>query len=111
MKKPPYSSIILITIVLSLSLLSGCSSVRSRIDTPESHWTVYPGIQRDGSDLVTTVEGKLNPAWTGILVGPVLVLDLPFSLVLDTLALPYDLHVISEPAEDLSSNPNKQEAP
>lgn len=108
MKKPPYSTIILITIVLSLSLLSGCSSVRSRVDTPESRWTVYPGVQRDGVDLVTTVEGKLNPAWTGVLVAPILVLDLPFSLVLDTLALPYDLYVISEPAED-TSNSNSQE--
>jgi uncharacterized protein YceK len=110
-KKPPYSSIILITVVLSLSLLSGCSSVRSRIDTPESRWTVYPGIQRDGNDLITTVEGKLNPAWTGVLVGPVLVLDIPFSLVLDTLALPYDLYVISEPAEKFPSNAKNQETP
>ena len=76
--------------------IAGCSSIRSRYDTPEENWTVYPGVQRDGSDMIGTFEGKVTPVWTSALVAPVLLADVPFSLVTDTLALPYDLYEISQ---------------
>ena len=78
-------------IVLAMTL-SGCSSIRSRYDTAPEDWTVFPGIQRDGTDMVGTLSGEVRPLWTSALVGPVLLADVPFSLVTDTLALPYDLY-------------------
>lgn len=82
-------------LLASLVLIgSGCSSVRSRYDTPPEQWTVYPGIQQDGKDMVGTLSGDVKPVWTSALVGPVLVADLPFSLVTDTFALPYDLYTL-----------------
>lgn len=77
-----------------LLMTTGCSSVRSRYDTPPEQWTVYPGIQRDGQDMVGTLSGDVKPVWTSALVAPVLVADVPFSLVTDTFALPYDLYTL-----------------
>lgn len=71
--------------------LTGCSSIRSRNDTSAEAWTVFPGIQRDATDMAGTLTGKVQPLWTSALVGPVLLADVPFSLAMDTLALPYDL--------------------
>ena len=84
-----------VLIASALSTTIGCSSVRSRYDTPADQWTVYPGIQRDGKDMVGTLTGDVKPLWTSALVGPVLVADVPFSLVTDTFALPYDLYAMS----------------
>lgn len=80
-------------IVLAIAL-SGCSSIRSRSDMPPEKWTVFPGIQQDGSDMIGTFSGQVRPLWTSALVGPVLLADVPFSLVTDTLALPYDLYAM-----------------
>ena len=80
-------------IVLAIAL-SGCSSIRSRSDMPPEKWTVFPGIQQDGSDMIGTLSGQVRPLWTSALVGPVLLADVPFSLVTDTLALPYDLYAM-----------------
>lgn len=84
---------VLMTCILATSI--GCSSVRSRYDTPPENWTVYPGVQRDGQDMVGTLSGDVKPLWTSALVGPILVADVPFSLVTDTFALPYDLYAMS----------------
>ena len=80
-------------IVLAIAL-SGCSSIRSRSDMPPEKWTVFPGVQQDGSDMIGTLSGQVQPLWTSALVGPVLLADVPFSLVTDTLALPYDLYTM-----------------
>ena len=82
-------------IVIAISM-TGCSSIRSRYDTSAQDWTVYPGIQRDGTDMVGTLTGHVDPLWTSALVGPVLLADVPFSLVTDTFALPYDLYAINQ---------------
>lgn len=81
-------------LILLAIALSGCSSIRSRSDMPPEKWTVFPGIQQDGSDMVGTLSGQVQPLWTSALVGPVLLADVPFSLVTDTLALPYDLYAM-----------------
>ncbi len=78
-------------IILAIAL-SGCSSIRSRYDTAPEDWTVFPGVQRDGTDMVGTLSGEVRPLWTSALVGPVLLADVPFSLITDTFALPYDLY-------------------
>ncbi len=88
--------------------LTGCSSIRSRYDTTAEDWTVYPGIQRDGSDMVGTLSGDVRPVWTSALVGPVLLADVPFSLVTDTFALPYDLYAIGQKGQSQAQAPSTQ---
>ncbi len=83
-------------LILLAIALSGCSSIRSRSDMPPEKWTVFPGIQQDGSDMIGTLSGQVQPLWTSALVGPVLLADVPFSLVTDTLALPYDLYAMGD---------------
>jgi len=93
MQKPITTRTVIILLALTMA---GCSSIRSRYDTSAADWTVYPGIQRDGSDMVGTLKGEVQPVWTSALVGPVLLADVPFSLVTDTFALPYDLYEIGQ---------------
>lgn len=111
MNKLNTSKIILILLALSTSVISGCSSIRSRYDAPESHWSVYPGVQRDGSDLIDTFEGKTKPEWTSVVVVPVLLLDVPFSLILDTILFPYDAYIMAQPAPKASTGPSDQATP
>ncbi|MEN9680129.1 MAG: hypothetical protein RLZZ627_22 [Pseudomonadota bacterium] len=93
MHKPITARTLMILLALATA---GCSSIRSRYDTAAADWTVYPGIQRDGSDMVGTLKGEVQPVWTSALVGPVLLADVPFSLVTDTFALPYDLYAMGQ---------------
>lgn len=80
-------------LVLTALLGAGCTSIRTRTELPATNWTLYPGIQRDAADLGDAFEGKLKgPAWTPVMVVPILVIDLPFSALLDTVALPYDIY-------------------
>ncbi|WP_230326353.1 YceK/YidQ family lipoprotein [Citrobacter sp. Res13-Sevr-PEB04-36] len=59
-------------------LLSGCGSIISRTIPGQGHGNqYYPGVQWDVRD----------SAWRYVTV-----LDLPFSLVFDTLLLPLDIH-------------------
>lgn len=84
-------------LALIVVTVSGCSSIRSRTETPSEEWTVYPGVQRDGTDLADAVQGNLKgPQWTMGFVVPFLIADLPFSMILDTVALPYDGYVVSQ---------------
>ncbi|EDY6725046.1 YceK/YidQ family lipoprotein [Salmonella enterica subsp. enterica] len=58
--------------------LSGCGSIISRTIPGQGHGNqYYPGVQWDMRD----------SAWRYITI-----LDLPFSLILDTLLLPLDIH-------------------
>lgn len=98
---------LLLWIIVAVAL-SGCSSIRSRYDTSPEDWTVFPGIQRDGSDMIGTLSGEVRPLWTTALVGPVLLADVPFSLVTDTVALPYDLYEMgnkNKPQEATAPSP------
>jgi uncharacterized protein YceK len=80
-----------------LTLLnSGCTSIRARTEMPENDWNVYPGVRRDVSELGDAFTGNLKgPAWSPVLVAPILVADMPFSATMDTVALPYDLYRVS----------------
>ncbi|MRS88429.1 YceK/YidQ family lipoprotein [Enterobacteriaceae bacterium RIT714] len=65
-----------IVVVLAACALSGCGSIISRAVPGQGHGNqYYPGVQWDVRD----------SAWRYITV-----LDLPFSLVFDTLLLPLD---------------------
>ncbi len=99
MKRPsvPTDARLPATLVVLALLISGCSSIRARTELNPDHWQVYPGIQRDVSDLGDAFSGKLKgPAWTPAVVVPMLVGDLPFSTAFDTLALPYDIYRIEQ---------------
>ncbi len=66
----------IITVMLVASLLTGCGSIISRTVSGQGHGNqYYPGVQWDMRD----------SAWRYLTV-----LDLPFSLVFDTLLLPID---------------------
>lgn len=83
---------------------SGCSSIRSRVDRADADWTAYPGVATDFSDLSSAFEGNLKgPAWTPVVVVPMLLADLPISAAFDTLALPYDLTRIAIRPSETSS--------
>ena len=91
------SPLLLAALALITGLVSGCSTVRARTEMPSDDWKVYPGIRRDVTDLEDAFAGKLKgPAWTTTMVVPILVGDMPFSTVVDTGALPYDIYRIQQ---------------
>ncbi|EFA4403110.1 YceK/YidQ family lipoprotein [Escherichia coli] len=68
----------LIVVSIMVTLLSGCGSIISRTIPGQGHGNqYYPGVQWDVRD----------SAWHYVTI-----LDLPFSLVFDTLLLPIDTH-------------------
>ena len=68
----------LIVMSIMVTLLSGCGSIISRTISGQGHGNqYYPGVQWDVRD----------SAWRYVTI-----LDLPFSLVFDTLLLPIDTH-------------------
>ncbi|EFZ6674785.1 TPA: YceK/YidQ family lipoprotein [Shigella sonnei] len=68
----------LIVVSIMVPLLSGCGSIISRTIPGQGHGNqYYPGVQWDVRD----------SAWRYVTI-----LDLPFSLVFDTLLLPIDTH-------------------
>ncbi|ENI2204424.1 YceK/YidQ family lipoprotein [Escherichia coli] len=68
----------LIVVSIMVALLSGCGSIISRTIPGQGHGNqYYPGVQWDVRD----------SAWRYVTI-----LDLPFSLVFDTLLLPIDTH-------------------
>jgi len=94
-----------VAVAFLILLLAGCSSVRSRTEMATDDWKVYPGVRRDLSDLDDAFAGKLKgPDWTPAVVVPILVGDIPFSTLVDTAALPYDIYRV-EKNTDVSSQP------
>lgn len=85
-----------VVIVFMSFLMLGCSSIRARTETSDKEWTVYPGIQQDVKDTGELFSGKSSDrGWVkGITVTTILIADLPFSAVLDTVVVPYDLYRI-----------------
>lgn len=82
-----------IAVALMSILVSGCSSIRARTQTPGKEWTVYPGIQRDIKDTGELFCSKSqDPAWAKGMVATMLIVDLPISAVFDTVVVPYDLY-------------------
>ncbi|MCU9756245.1 YceK/YidQ family lipoprotein, partial [Escherichia coli] len=69
----------LIVVSIMVTLLSGCGSIISRTIPGQGHGNqYYPGVRWEVRD----------SAWRYVTI-----LDLPFSLVIDTLLLPIDLHL------------------
>jgi uncharacterized protein YceK len=94
--------------LLSMAML-GCSSLRARTDIVDENneWKVYPGVRQDVKEMGRIVKGRpmkpdtesAEPGWVRGVVAVILVLDLPFSLVFDTLVAPYDLYRIYNPQD------------
>jgi uncharacterized protein YceK len=86
-----------VAVALLVLMLAGCTSVRSRTDMAADDWKVYPGVRRDFSDLDDAFAGKLRgPDWTAAMVIPILLGDIPFSTLVDTAALPYDIYRVEK---------------
>jgi uncharacterized protein YceK len=103
--------------LLFLSLFSvGCSSIRARTATFNDEWTVYPGVQQDVKEIGEIFGGERpDPTWINGLVTSILIVDLPFSAIFDTLVAPYDVYRIYTPkgsGETLESStaPSEQQA-
>ena len=87
-----------VVVVLMSFLMSGCSSIRARTETPDKDWTVYPGIQQDVKETSELFSGERSePDWVKGLITAILIADLPFSAVFDTVVAPYDLYRIYIP--------------
>ena len=70
----------LVILTVAVFLLNGCSSLKSRSVYHDGG--VYPGVRNLGQNY--------GDAGWGVARMPAMILDLPFSAVLDTLALPLD---------------------
>jgi len=99
-----------IAVVLMSFLISSCSSIRARTETPDKEWTVYPGIQRDVKDTGGLFSGKSSdPVWAKGMIATMLIADLPFSTVFDTVVAPYDLYRIYSPNYSEKKNSNHRD--
>jgi uncharacterized protein YceK len=103
-------------IVLLSVLSSGCSSIRARTETLDKEWTVYPGVQQDVKEMGEIFSGQRpEPGWINGMVASILIFDLPFSAVFDTIVAPYDLYRIYTPkasgeTREWSKGPSNQRA-
>lgn len=85
-------------------LLSACTSMRTRYDTPRENWSIYPGVRKDITEIGSAFRGELRtPAWVNGVVAPILLVDLPVSATFDTVALPYDLCRVYHPKVTVKS--------
>ena len=85
-------------VILTSFLMSGCSSIRARTETPDKKWTIYPGIKRDVKETGELFRSESpDPGWVKGVITAILIADLPFSAVFDTLVAPYDLYRIYIP--------------
>jgi len=99
-------------IVFMSFLMSGCSSIRARTGIPAQEWTVYPGIQQDLKETAEIFSGKRpEPDWVKGLIAAILFADLPFSVVFDTVLVPYDLYQIYTPKPSLGQTNESSKQP
>jgi len=86
-----------ITISLGICLLiSGCLSIGYRTDDDSGRIVaegIYPGVRVNTSTLYTVWTYPVDSESTSyrIFWTPILLVDLPFSAIVDTVCLPYDL--------------------
>ncbi|HEY8037599.1 MAG TPA: YceK/YidQ family lipoprotein [Methylobacter sp.] len=89
-----------------------CSSIRARTEASDKEWTVYPGIQQDIKDTGRLFSGKSSdPGWVKGLITTILIVDLPLSVVFDTVAAPYDLYRIYAPKYSEEKTESHRENP
>jgi uncharacterized protein YceK len=89
-----------------LMLTGGCATINSRQSGPEKKEGVYPGIRYDAEFFWLCVTGNSvfqthSSGWVvpfaGYTIIPLLTaVDMPISIVTDTLLLPFDIHQSSE---------------
>lgn len=94
-------------VVVFLSIfMSGCSSIRARNEIPDQEWTVYPGVQQDVKEMGQLFSSgeRPEPTWVKGLITSILIVDLPFSTVFDTVVAPYDLYLIYNPKAEASES-------
>lgn len=85
-------------VILMSFLMFGCSSIRARTETSDKEWTVYPGIKLDVKETGEQFSGESSESdWIKGLIAAILIADLPFSAIFDTVVAPYDLYRIYTP--------------
>ena len=76
-------------------LFTGCASIDSRSKEYGYYISpgIYPGVRTDVKQIGDIAKGRADPfiQSAAFIVMPVSLLDVPFSFVLDTLLLPYDI--------------------
>lgn len=97
------------SVILLSMLMLGCSSIRARYDILEENneWKTYPGVRQDVKEMGSIVRGQplkngeesAEPGWIKGVVAAILIFDLPFSTVFDTVVAPYDLYRINNPED------------
>ncbi len=81
----------IILVCFILSLLGGCSSIFNSFGDKETGSRVYIGVRKDIKCIVSGGHSHLSG------IDKVMaVIDLPFSLVADTILLPYTIFTITE---------------
>jgi len=82
-----------------LAILSGCVSIAERRDAA-GPIGVYPGVSYDAWAASAVFADDPQEQAAGIWVLPFVLIDFPFSLVLDTIMLPWDLSDSREKESD-----------
>ena len=87
-----------ILIVLLMPFVAGCASCMSRVYSPGSRVRYYQGVDND----VRCISGSFDPERELSLsrrvgLSCISLIDMPFSAVLDTILLPYDMWVYEIP--------------
>ena len=85
----------IIIAILSALLLSGCATVAVRAYGEPSSYGVYPAVKGDILAVAMTHSSEASnvlPAWEKPLLDLLVLIDLPVSIVLDTILLPFDIY-------------------
>ena len=82
----------MLVLLWASGLLMGCASIRGTfVDPPKDGNRVYAGTRLDLKDIALDCECDPIGAVAHLILWPVFVVDLPLSMVTDTLFLPYTL--------------------
>jgi len=90
--------------------LSGCGSLAYRTNQPAYvRPGLYPGVRLDAHVLSQDSQGSgdWSPVWLNEMVKLCSLLDMPFSFLVDTLLIPFDLSPENSESEGERDNPLK----
>lgn len=90
-----------VVVLLSIFMLA-CTSIRARTEIlRHDRWTVYPGAKQGVKEMGQLIRGEhaqsskdidSEAGWMKGIIAAILAVDLPFSTLFDTVAIPYDLY-------------------
>ncbi|MCP3176524.1 YceK/YidQ family lipoprotein [Desulfuromonas sp. KJ2020] len=106
-----------IFIFVSVFLINGCSTIEHRLSSPEKKAEfqdygivqdgIYPATRQDFLALKYIPNSEYRPGQVDYLSNAILacfvVIDIPISIVFDTIFLPHDLNIKNEPDTEVKS--------